>query len=589
MYLINVETLLEREGLMETRERVDCPAKVLELRDDEVTEYAILSHRWGEKEVGYDDIVELAKMDKEKRDEIRQRDGYRKILDSCKQAEKDGFKWLWVDTCCIDKRSSAELSEAINSMYRWYENAQVCYAYLHDVLDSSFPDYDGIDVNGWPEWFSRGWTLQEMIAPSSVQFFNKEWQAIGDKRTLAPILENITRVPKHILMDGLYRDRPCVAQIMSWAANRTTTRVEDRAYSLMGLLGVNMPMLYGEGKKAFHRLQLEIIRTSNDQSIFAWGWNEQVRTGNILADDPSVFRCCSGMELMDPDKFIEYLAKEMPEEEFPSSADDRLGTFPVTNRGIQIWLFLRPVPGADSVFEAWLPCRSWPWRREPVTINLCLRESNYYRYTWLTSRPEGTFQFRQIYLRYQDTSYRKATFEIDDSAITENGFTYRGACPAKFTGNTLMLTSTDPLCVKVYFNDETCDCFAVGFGQLFGKDWIHVESGKSSPWDFFWKEYAKHEYSKMLARAPEHARSMDKAYSKSWVCIMQTRLRRLTVRTGVVRKSSRENGVKLEVFRDSSFDYVSGKWTGFLDVNVGVSAHYFHISIDTSVHRKYEI
>ncbi|KIM59630.1 hypothetical protein SCLCIDRAFT_125796, partial [Scleroderma citrinum Foug A] len=246
---------------MTKRKRVDCRAKVLEFCDDDVTEYAILSHRWIGQEVEYDEIVELAKMDKERRDKIRQRDGYRKIVESCKQAEKDGYEWLWADTCCIDKRSSAELSEAINSMYRWYANAQVCYAYLHDVPDSSFPV---------AQWFSRGWTLQEMIAPSDVQFFNKDWRAIGDKRTLAGTLKVITGVPEHVLTDGLYGDRPCVAQIMSWAANRTTTRVEDRAYSLMGLLDVNMPMLYGEGKKAFHRLQLEIIRTSNDQSIFAW-------------------------------------------------------------------------------------------------------------------------------------------------------------------------------------------------------------------------------------------------------------------------------------------------------------------------------
>ena len=589
MYLINVKVLLEREGLMETRERMDHPAKVLELRDDEVTEYAILSHRWGEQEVGYDEIVELAKMDKKKRDEIRQRDGYQKIVDGCKRAEKDGYKWLWADTCCIDKRSSAELSEAINSMYRWYENAQVCYAYLHDVLDPSFPVARNKNqyANGWLEWFSRGWTLQEMIAPNNVQFFNKEWQVIGDKKTRARTLNRITGVPEHILTDGLPRNRPCVAQIMSWAADRMTTRVEDRAYSLMGLLDVNMPMLYGEGKKAFHRLQLEIIRTSNDQSIFAWSCqNEEVRTGNILADDPSVFRCCSKMQLMAPDKFIEYLAKEMPDGELSSSADDRLATFPVTNRGIQIWLFLRPVPDSDSVFEARLPCHSLPWWT-PVTINLYLRESNYYRYAQklADSRPEGTFQFRQIYLRYQDTSYRKATFEIDDSAITERGFTCRNAYPVKFTGNSFVLTSTDPLCVKVYSNDETCDCFAVGFGQFFGKDWIHVESGESDLRDSH-KQFAKTEYYKMLARAPAHARSMDRAYSQSWeVCIMQTRLRQFTLRTGVVWKSPRENGVKLEVFRDPDFDYVSGEWTR-LDVDVSVSAHYFRISIDIMVHRK---
>jgi len=500
-----------------------------------------------------------------------------------------------MDTCCIDKRSSAELSEAINSMYRWYENAQVCYAYLHDVLDSSFPVVRNNEryANGWPEWFSRGWTLQEMIAPSNVQFFNKEWRAIGDKRTLAHTLKEITGVPKHILMDGLYGDRPCVAQIMLWASDRTTTRVEDRAYSLMGLLGVNMLMLYGEGKKAFHRLQLEIIHMSNDQSIFAWSWDGAVRTGNILADDPSVFRCCSEMQLMDANEFIEYLPSWlMPEAELRLTEDDRLGTFPITNRGIHIWLFLRPIRGSDSVFQAWLPCRSRPLG-PPVTINLCLRESNYYRCAELDSYPEpGTLQFRQVYLRYQDTSHCNAAFEIDDNAITENGFTCSGAYPAKFTGNSFILTSTDPLCVKFYSNNETGHCFVIGFGQFFGKDWIHVESASPFLWESVCEEYAREEYNRMLARAPEHVRSMDKARSRALVSIMRTRLHQLTLRTCVVWKSSRENGVKLEVFRNSGFDYISGEWAGF-DVDVGgifpASMHYFCISIDITVHRKYMI
>ena len=344
MRLINVEAFLEREGLIGEGKRVDRRAKVLEFGDDEETEYAILSHRWTDQEVDYNEVVKLAKMDEEERSEIRQRDGYRKIVQSCEQAKKDGYKWLWVDTCCIDKRSSAELSEAINSMYRWYENSRICYAYLHDVPGSSFPvvrdQAKYPKSKGWPEWFTRGWTLQEMIAPKDVQFFNKDWHPIGDKRTLAPTLQTITRVPQQILKEGLSSDRPCVAQIMSWAANRTTTRVEDRAYSLMGLLDVNMPMLYGEGKKTFHRLQLEIIRTSNDHSIFAWGCNERkVRTGSILADDPSFFWDCCEMELMDQDDFIESLKKHTPEEEFPWIQDDPLGAFPVTNRGIQIWLF----------------------------------------------------------------------------------------------------------------------------------------------------------------------------------------------------------------------------------------------------------
>ena len=155
-------------------------------------------------------------------------------------------------------------------------------------------------------------------SPSNVQFLNRNWQSIGDKRTLAPTLVDITGVPEHILIHGLCGNRPCVAQIMSWAAYRTTTRVEDRAYSLMGLLDVNIPMLYGEGKKAFHRLQLEIIRASNDQSIFAWSYNAgNMRTGSILADDPSCFRDCSKMELMGHDEFIQYFRKDVHEEEIP--------------------------------------------------------------------------------------------------------------------------------------------------------------------------------------------------------------------------------------------------------------------------------
>jgi len=185
MRLINVEAFLGRERLIGQGKRVDHRAKVLEFDDDEVTEYAILSHRWIEQEVDYNEVVKLAKMNEEERTEIRQRDGYQKILQSCKQANKDGCKWLWVDTCCIDKRSSSELSEAINSMYRWYENSRICYAYLHDVPGSSFPTmtegYRYPKSNGWPEWFSRGWTLQEMIAPRDVQFFNKDWHPIGNK------------------------------------------------------------------------------------------------------------------------------------------------------------------------------------------------------------------------------------------------------------------------------------------------------------------------------------------------------------------------------------------------------------------------
>ena len=282
MIVINVDDFIEREDTMKKEQgKMVCRTKVLEYcADERNTKYAILSHWWQEgKEVGYEEMVGLAEMDQTKREEIRELTGYQKILQSCKQAKKDGYKWLWVDTCCIDKRSSAELSEAINSMYRWYENSMVCYVYLHDVNGSSFPTEPDTTryptSDGWLEWFSRGWTLQEMIAPSNVWFFNKDWKPIDNKKVLAHTLACITQVPECILTDGLSSNRPCVAQIILWAADRTTSRDEDRAYSLLGLLNVNMPMLYGEGKKVFCHLQEEIMRTSNDKSIFVWGCGRQ--------------------------------------------------------------------------------------------------------------------------------------------------------------------------------------------------------------------------------------------------------------------------------------------------------------------------
>ncbi|KAL4082164.1 hypothetical protein V8B97DRAFT_2002263 [Scleroderma yunnanense] len=307
MHLIDVKAFFARDELIRERKPVDHRTKVLHFHD-EATAYAILSHRWFDKEVDYDEMVDLAKMGREERGEV---------LESCEQVKKDGYEW-----CCIDKRSSAELSEAINSMYRWY-------AYLHDV--KAFPTKDDAKSpksNGWPEWFLRGWTLQEMIVPSDVQFFNKYWQHIGDKRVLASTLSNITRVPENILTSGLSSNRPYVAQIMSWAANRTTTRVEDRTHSLLGLLDVNMSMLYGEGRKAFHRLQLEITRISNDQSVFAWGSNQgNSRIGSFLADDPSFFRGCKETKLVDLSKSIRAVKddNDVPTEELPSVNDDRFG------------------------------------------------------------------------------------------------------------------------------------------------------------------------------------------------------------------------------------------------------------------------
>ncbi|KAI4598752.1 hypothetical protein KJ359_002644 [Pestalotiopsis sp. 9143b] len=215
--------------------------------------YAILSHTWGQgddDEVLFRDIVE--KTGKHKL-------GYQKILFCGQQAKRDGLDYSWVDTCCIDKTSSAELSEAINSMFKWYQNAQRCYVYLSDVShDSSGPNQQ--DGPEWKtnfrqsRWFTRGWTLQELIAPQSVGFFSSSGRWLGDKQMLEQELHVITRIPVQALQGGSLSDFDTEERI-SWSAHRTTTREEDQAYSLLGILGIHMPLIYGEGEQALERLR----------------------------------------------------------------------------------------------------------------------------------------------------------------------------------------------------------------------------------------------------------------------------------------------------------------------------------------------
>ncbi|KAH9924985.1 heterokaryon incompatibility protein-domain-containing protein, partial [Epithele typhae] len=185
-------------------------------------------------------------------------------------AESDGYKWAWADTCCIDKTSSAELTEAINSMFRYYSLARICYVYLNDV--SAVDQQTSDDTTGFAQskWHRRGWTLQELLASRIVVFLSKEWTPLGTKFEFADLLQDITAVPSEVLRLETNLAVMSVAARMSWASKRETTRIEDAAYCLFGLFGVNLPPLYGEGQNAFYRLQEEILRTSGDVSLFAW-------------------------------------------------------------------------------------------------------------------------------------------------------------------------------------------------------------------------------------------------------------------------------------------------------------------------------
>lgn len=219
-------------------------------------------------------------------EEIISRPGYQKIKRSAEHMKVYwNLKYAWVDTCCIDKRSSAELSEAINSMYAWYKKAEVCIAYLADIHHE---DKGNISKS---RWFTRGWTLQELVAPMDVFFVNSEWEYIGSKRDNVTTISKTTSIPEEVLRNGLH-ERICVADKMSWVSSRQTTRREDIAYCLMGLFDVNMPLLYGEGDNAFIRLQEEIIKRSDDHSIFAW-YNPDSHESSyhgLLADSPSWFK-----------------------------------------------------------------------------------------------------------------------------------------------------------------------------------------------------------------------------------------------------------------------------------------------------------
>ncbi|KAH8674500.1 WD40-repeat-containing domain protein [Tricladium varicosporioides] len=217
------------------------------------TPYAILSHTWGEddEEVNFGDMNDGSR---------KLKNGYKKLRFCGEQAAHDGLQYFWVDTCCINKSSDRELSEAINSMFRWYREAAKCSVYLTDV---STNDQIDLSLQPWEEafgnsrWFTRGWTLQELIAPPSVEFFCSSGNRLGDKKSLERQLHKITGIPVSALQGSTLSEFSFDERIL-WARIRETKREEDKAYSLLGIFDISMPVIYGEGKEnAFRRLNRE--------------------------------------------------------------------------------------------------------------------------------------------------------------------------------------------------------------------------------------------------------------------------------------------------------------------------------------------
>ena len=261
------------------RHKLDDDFELVNYNTDDLPPYAILSHTWTDgEEVTYDELV--AGTGKSKA-------GYAKIRFCRERAAQDGLQYFWVDTCCINKSTSDELSTAINSMFRWYQRATRCYVYLSDVeVPGEVIDVQSFRIT-WEDafrrsrWFSRGWTLQELIAPSMVEFFSKEGKRLGSKISLELEIHEITKVPVGALR-GQRLSEFSVPERMSWAANRKTTLKEDKVYCLLGIFHVFLPLIYGEGEDhASQRLQKEIQERSG---------GEERRDKEKLQDMPSMFQ-----------------------------------------------------------------------------------------------------------------------------------------------------------------------------------------------------------------------------------------------------------------------------------------------------------
>jgi len=288
--------------------------ELVEFMGDYDGKYAILSHTWEQEEISFQEMLLVNKGLQPDADRVGKKAGYRKVEKFAALAAARGYEYAWADTCCIDKSSSAELSEAINSMYRWYRNSNHCLVYLADVPDSD-GGFERTVAFRNSRWFTRGWTLQELLAPPSLTFYSSGWTAGSNLRGaqsfwLSVIVSDVTGIPASTLQFGANLLLISVAEKMFWASRRATTRIEDRAYSLLGLFDVNMPLLYGEGEKAFLRLQEEICRVSDDESIFAWASqslseDEFTTYRGLFAKSPAEFTAPNvDVPISDPDTFI---------------------------------------------------------------------------------------------------------------------------------------------------------------------------------------------------------------------------------------------------------------------------------------------
>ncbi|KAI0861345.1 HET domain-containing protein [Xylaria cubensis] len=294
--------------------------KLEEFTPPHLPSYAILTHTWGQEEVTFQEFRNWKA--------IEDKAGFAKIKKTCELAAAKEIPYVWVDTCCIDKSSSAELSEAINSMFEWYKLSTVCFAYLSDLNVRNSPTLWRDEVRQLVcRWFRRGWTLQELLAPAKLEFYDRAWNFKGLK-TDSLVMRQLFRMTgirsREVFENSNALRKIAIGERMSWASKRETTRVEDLAYCLLGIFQVNMPLLYGEGMRAFQRLQEEIIKMNTDMSLFCWRARPQEsKYRGLLAHSPAEFASYHDTDLKSR-KSISWSSVGSEKE------------FSVTNKGVRI-------------------------------------------------------------------------------------------------------------------------------------------------------------------------------------------------------------------------------------------------------------
>jgi hypothetical protein len=344
----------------------------------DVPPYAILSHTW----LADHDEVLFKDMEDADRGKAKSKAGYNKIRFCAKQAAIDGLRYLWIDTCCIDKFSSAELSEAINSMFRWYKNAAKCYVYLTDVsindpLETTGGNQQPVQKTAFQRsrWFTRGWTLQELLAPKTVDFFTLEGERLGNKESLMRDIHKATGIPNAALQ-GQPLNRFTIEQRMSWAAKRETKREEDAAYSLLGIFEVPLSLIYGEGRKhAFNRLRREIALLAADELSDGMDVQQYYSPSEpISRTDPGISKDESLVKRQSSPTISDESAVETPEvksDPFKSKiihADIRVDEIKDNNDGVHHW----PASAIDqfSAYDQYRPEVAHMWWNESIARNM---------------------------------------------------------------------------------------------------------------------------------------------------------------------------------------------------------------------------